>query len=124
MQWSDRNGLPMNKRVLVSQCLRGVNCGYENDAADRLLDDGLCESLGLTCAAEACPEVLGGLPVPRDRMEIQGDEVVVHGRVGEEEIVFKQDPHRQPAIGDRVEVQVELDGLHLFDAETQRRLGT
>jgi multiple sugar transport system ATP-binding protein len=27
-----------------------------------------------------------------------------------------------PAIGDRLEVQVELDQLHLFDAGTQRRL--
>ena len=58
--------------VIVSQCLRGVNCGYENEASDRLLDDALCASLGLNCVAEACPEVLGGLPVPRDRMEIKG----------------------------------------------------
>ena len=52
-----------------------------------------------------------------------GDEVIVHARAGEDMVVFKQDPHRQPAIGDEMVVQVELDGLHLFDAETQRRLG-
>jgi multiple sugar transport system ATP-binding protein len=52
-----------------------------------------------------------------------GDEVIVHARAGEDMVVFKQDPHRQPAIGDEMEVQVELDGLYLFDAETQRRLG-
>ncbi len=52
-----------------------------------------------------------------------GDEVIVHARAGEDVVVFKQDPHRQPAMGDRMEVQVELDGLHLFDAETQRRIG-
>ncbi len=52
-----------------------------------------------------------------------GDEVIVHARAGEDVVVFKQDPHRQPAMGDRMEVRVELDGLHLFDAETQRRLG-
>jgi multiple sugar transport system ATP-binding protein len=38
-------------------------------------------------------------------------------------VVFRQDPHRMPAIGDRLEVQMELDALHLFDAETERRLG-
>ena len=52
-----------------------------------------------------------------------GDEVIVHGRVGDDVVVFKQDPHRLPAVGDRLEVQLELDALHLFDAETQRRMG-
>jgi multiple sugar transport system ATP-binding protein len=52
-----------------------------------------------------------------------GDEVVVHARAGEEPLVFKQDPHRSASIGDRLKVQLELDALHLFDAETQRRIG-
>jgi multiple sugar transport system ATP-binding protein len=52
-----------------------------------------------------------------------GDEVIVHARAGEDMVVFRQDPHRMPAIGDRLEVQMELDALHLFDAETERRLG-
>jgi multiple sugar transport system ATP-binding protein len=51
-----------------------------------------------------------------------GDEVIVHARAGDDPVVFRQDPHRVPAIGDRLEVQVELDQLHLFDAGTQRRL--
>jgi multiple sugar transport system ATP-binding protein len=52
-----------------------------------------------------------------------GDQVVVHGRAGEEVVVFKQDPHRPVAIGDALEVQLELEALHLFDAESQRRIG-
>jgi multiple sugar transport system ATP-binding protein len=63
------------------------------------------------------------LPVTVEIAEPLGDEVIVHARAGDEMVVFKRDPHRLPAIGDRLEVQVELDGLHLFDAETQRRLG-
>ena len=73
---------------------------------------------GKTPRGEAVP-----LPVTVEIAEPLGDEVIVHARAGDEMVVFKRDPHRLPAIGDRLEVQVELDGLHLFDAETQRRLG-
>jgi len=52
-----------------------------------------------------------------------GDEVVVHARAGEEGLVFKQDPHRAPAIGEALQVRLQLDALHLFDAESQLRLG-
>jgi multiple sugar transport system ATP-binding protein len=52
-----------------------------------------------------------------------GDQVVVHGRAGEDVVVFRQDPHCPVAIGDALQVQVELDALHLFDAESQRRIG-
>jgi len=55
--------------------------------------------------------------------ELLGDEVVVHGRAGEEPLVFKQDPHRPAAIGAALPVRLELDALHLFDAATQARLG-
>jgi multiple sugar transport system ATP-binding protein len=53
-----------------------------------------------------------------------GDEVVVHARAGEDPLVFKQDPHRPAAIGSTLEVQLELDGLQLFEAGSQgRRMG-
>jgi len=52
-----------------------------------------------------------------------GDEVVVHAKAGEATLVFKQDPHREAAVGSTIQVKVELDALHLFDAESQRRLG-
>jgi len=56
-------------------------------------------------------------------VEVLGDEVVVHGRVGEETLVFKQDPHLPAVVGSTIEVQLELDALHLFDAGSERRLG-
>jgi hypothetical protein len=32
------------------------------------------------------------------------------------------DPHRPPAVGARVRVAVELERLHLFDADTEKRI--
>jgi len=63
------------------------------------------------------------VPLTVEIVEVLGDEVVVHGRAGEETLVFKQDPHRPAAVGSTIEVQLELESLHLFDAESQRRLG-
>ena len=62
------------------------------------------------------------LELVADLVETLGDEVVVHGRQGEDEIAFKMDPHTPPEMGARVPVQVELDRLHLFDAETEHRI--
>jgi multiple sugar transport system ATP-binding protein len=73
---------------------------------------------GRTPRGEAVP-----LAVTVEIAEPLGDEVVVHGRAGEAALVFRQDPHRPAAIGSNLEVQIELDGLHLFDAESQGRLG-
>jgi multiple sugar transport system ATP-binding protein len=52
-----------------------------------------------------------------------GDEVVVHARVGEAALTFKQDPHRSAEIGATLPVQVEVEALHVFDAGTQLRIG-
>jgi multiple sugar transport system ATP-binding protein len=57
-------------------------------------------------------------------VETLGDELVVHGRIGDDLLVWKQDPHRPAALGDRIQVQVELDAVHLFDAQTEQRLGS
>ena len=51
-----------------------------------------------------------------------GDEVVVHARAGEESLVFKQDPHLDAALGATLQLRLELSALHLFDAQTERRL--
>jgi len=56
-------------------------------------------------------------------VETLGDEVVVHARAGDDLLVYKEDPHRAPEPGAAVAVQLELSALHLFDAETQARLG-
>jgi multiple sugar transport system ATP-binding protein len=55
-------------------------------------------------------------------VETLGDELVVHGRIGEDVVVFKQDPHRPPAVGDKARVLVELDAMHLFDEKSELRL--
>ncbi|MCX6759915.1 MAG: DUF523 domain-containing protein [Candidatus Nealsonbacteria bacterium] len=59
--------------ILVSACLLGVNCQYngESDFAKELLD--FLKDKGEFIAV--CPEVLGGLPIPRDGAEIIGDKV-------------------------------------------------
>ncbi len=57
-----------------------------------------------------------------DLVETLGDEVVVHGSLAEVPVAFKMDPHHPPEIGETVAVQVEVDRLHLFDAETETRI--
>ena len=55
-------------------------------------------------------------------VEPLGHEVIVHGRVGDDVLVAKIEPHRAPRMGSRIDLEIELDALHLFDAATQRRL--
>jgi multiple sugar transport system ATP-binding protein len=56
-------------------------------------------------------------------VEPLGNEVVVHARAGQDGLTYKQDPHVPTAIGSTLELQLELDATHLFDATTERRLG-
>jgi multiple sugar transport system ATP-binding protein len=57
-------------------------------------------------------------------IETLGHEVVVHFVVAGEEKPFiaKMDVHRTPTVGSDVEFHVNVDKLHIFDAETQERL--
>jgi multiple sugar transport system ATP-binding protein len=80
--------------------------------AEHILSDGRA-ARGEAAALQATVELV----------ETLGNEVVVHARAGEDALVFKQQPHRVPEVGARVPVQLELDHLHLFDAETEARLG-
>jgi len=59
--------------ILVSACLLGVNCQYngESDFTKELLE--FLKNKGEFIAV--CPEVLGGLPIPRDGAEIVGGKV-------------------------------------------------
>jgi multiple sugar transport system ATP-binding protein len=63
-----------------------------------------------------------GLDLTVDIVETLGDELVVHGRIGEDVLVFKRDAHRAPELGSKVAVKLELSQMHLFDAETERRM--
>jgi len=51
-----------------------------------------------------------------------GNEVVVHARLGNDLVVAKLDPHHIPRMGDKIELLLELDAMHLFDGETEKRL--
>jgi multiple sugar transport system ATP-binding protein len=62
------------------------------------------------------------LTVEVEISEPLGHEVVVHGRIGEDRLVAKLDPHRVPEMGASIEIVVELESLHLFDAKTEKRL--
>jgi len=54
---------------LVSACLVGINCRY--DGKSKLIPE-LVEEYKKGNLLPVCPEVLGGLPTPRDRSEIVG----------------------------------------------------
>jgi len=58
-----------------------------------------------------------------DLVEPLGHEVIVYGSAGDDTIVAKAAPHGAPKVGDHFAVIVELDALHYFDAESERRLG-
>jgi multiple sugar transport system ATP-binding protein len=55
-------------------------------------------------------------------VEPLGNEVIIHGRVGDDLLVAKLDAHRAPKLGETVDLAIELQSLHLFDAETEQRL--
>jgi multiple sugar transport system ATP-binding protein len=74
---------------------------------------------------EAIREGSGGtVPVTAkvEFVEPLGHEVIVHGRVGDDLVVAKVDPHRAPKMGSMVDLVVEVEAVHLFDAATEKRL--
>lgn len=61
---------PQNKpRFLVSACLAGISCTYKAEHNSNKLIQGMY--LSGACLL-VCPEVMGGLSIPRARMEIIG----------------------------------------------------
>ncbi len=66
------------RKILVSACLCGYECTHEgggNDTGLKIMRDWADEGR-LVCV---CPEVMGGLGVPREAAEIVGDRVVTAG---------------------------------------------
>jgi multiple sugar transport system ATP-binding protein len=63
------------------------------------------------------------IPVTVEIAEPLGNEVVVHARAGQDGLTYKQDPHQATVIGSTLDLRLELDATHLFDATTERRLG-
>lgn len=64
----------MNKRnVIISACLMGTNCRYDGKGAQIEELEELMEGYSLI---PVCPEIFGGLPIPRDPGERIGDKVI------------------------------------------------
>ena len=55
-------------------------------------------------------------------VEPLGHEAIVHARAGEDLLVAKVDSHRVPPTGTPLRLALELDYLHIFDADNERRL--
>ncbi|HEX8538446.1 MAG TPA: TOBE domain-containing protein, partial [Cystobacter sp.] len=57
-----------------------------------------------------------------DLVEPLGNEVIVHSHLADNSLVFRLPPQHSPTTGAKLKVLVELESLHLFDAETELRL--
>ena len=57
-----------------------------------------------------------------DVVELLGNEAVFHARAGEDVLIAKSESHHAPSVGDRVTLRLDLEALHLFDAESRNRL--
>ncbi len=55
-------------------------------------------------------------------VEPLGHEVIVHGRIGDDLLVAKTDPHQAPEVGTELPLEIELAAVHVFDKETEMRL--
>ncbi len=75
----------------------------------------------LNASAEG-PEPTAPMAVHVEVVEPLGHENIVHARVGNEFVTATVDPQLSPAVGDQVELAVEIEGIHLFDAETSNSL--
>ncbi|HEY7369183.1 MAG TPA: sn-glycerol-3-phosphate ABC transporter ATP-binding protein UgpC [Thermoanaerobaculia bacterium] len=74
--------------------------------------EDLTRAAGASAAVSALVEVVEPL----------GDEVIVHARAGEMLLVSKLPPDHVPDVGDRLDLAIEPERLHLFDAETEQRI--
>jgi multiple sugar transport system ATP-binding protein len=73
--------------------------------------------------AESGAAGTGIVTVTVEVLELLGSEAIFHGRVGNDILVTKTESRRAPEIGQTVPLKLDIDALHLFDAETERRLG-
>jgi multiple sugar transport system ATP-binding protein len=57
-----------------------------------------------------------------DIVEPIGHQAIVHVRLGSDVLVASFDSHDIPRVGDPIELVIEVDAMHLFDAESEMRL--
>ena len=61
------------EKYVVSSCLAGIKCRYDGTCKK---NDYVCSLVEKGLATPMCPEVLGGLSIPRTPSEIIGDKVI------------------------------------------------
>ena len=57
-----------------------------------------------------------------DIVEPIGHQAVVHSRAGDDLLVASFDSHQMPKVGETIDLVIELDAVHLFDAGTELRI--
>ena len=62
------------------------------------------------------------IPAVVELVEPIGHEAVIHARTGNDAFVVTHDVHSAPRIGETIQLQLEPEKLHLFDAESGERL--
>ena len=55
-------------------------------------------------------------------VEPLGDEVIVHGRLGDEALLCKLGPREVPDAGSRLDLAIEWERMHVFNADTELRM--
>jgi multiple sugar transport system ATP-binding protein len=65
---------------------------------------------------------VGAVPATVEVVELLGSEAVFYSRAGDDVLIAKSESHRAPAVGERVTLVLDLESIHVFDAETERRL--
>ena len=76
----------------------------------------------LTTATAATATTTQTVTVRVEFVEPLGHEVIIHGRVGDDLLVAKVDPHRSPEVGAAFTLALETGAAHLFDAASERRI--
>lgn len=64
------------------------------------------------------------IEVEVDVTELMGNEVFLHTLAGEEKLLARVDPRTQAKAGDKVNVVVDLERMHVFDPETKETVTT
>ena len=57
-----------------------------------------------------------------DIVEPVGHQAIVHSRIGDDVLVAAFDSHNMPKVGSAIDLVIELEAVHLFDAGTELRL--
>jgi len=104
-------------RLPVPQSLRAVTAGKGGKKIKVGIRPDNIVSPSVAARGETAP-----IEVSVDLVEPLGNEVIVHSRLADNSLVFRLPPQHTPESGAKLQVLVELDAMHLFDAETEQRL--